>query len=305
MMYGERLGEITGIERPPSLKVSLLQRGLFATTRLTCLEHAPRMTKPVPRTEGFILGLQLRDTSPFEFWYEGRNVPVQEPRRGMISLMDCRADPRVLLRDPFDLLIFYVPHALLNAVTEEECAPRVDTLHIPPGWHIEDNVVHHLGECLLPALAEPNQSSQLFVEQVSLAIVTHLVHAYGGNQLPSRRETRGLDPVQERRAKELLMSRLNGEITLEELARECGLSRSHFARAFKQTTGESAHRWLIARRVERARELLLNSELPIAEIGSQLGFADQSHFTRVFHRSVGMTPAAWRRQRREGPVSRG
>ena len=94
------------------------------------------------------------------------------------------------------------------------------------------------------------------------------------------------------------MARLNGEVTLEVLAQECGLSRSHFARAFKKATGLPPHRWLLDRRIERARELLLNSPLPIADVADLCGFADQSHFTRVFTNALGVSPGEWRRLRR-------
>ena len=96
----------------------------------------------------------------------------------------------------------------------------------------------------------------------------------------------------------MAIARLNGEVTLEALAQECGLSRSHFARAFKKTTGLPAHRWLLDRRIERARELLLNSRLPIADVADRCGFANQSHLTRVFTNALGVSPGEWRRLRR-------
>jgi AraC family transcriptional regulator len=58
------------------------------------------------------------------------------------------------------------------------------------------------------------------------------------------------------------------------------------------------HRWLLARRIERAQELLLHSALSLDRIAAACGFADQSHFSRVFSRQIGIAPSAWRRQRR-------
>ncbi len=80
-----------------------------------------------------------------------------------------------------------------------------------------------------------------------------------------------------------------------EAAQQCGLSVSHFARAFKETTGLPPHRWLIRRRVEVAEALLRNSRMSLTEVALTCGFADQSHFTRVFSRVVGISPGAWRR----------
>ena len=92
-------------------------------------------------------------------------------------------------------------------------------------------------------------------------------------------------------------SRLGEQISLRELANECRLLVSHFATAFRRTTGESPHRWLMKRRVEAAKEMLLSSELPLSAIALDCGFADQSHLTRVFTVMVGAPPGVWRRAR--------
>jgi len=100
---------------------------------------------------------------------------------------------------------------------------------------------------------------------------------------------------QERRAKEVIEANLDGEAPLAELARECGLSASHFSRAFRQTTGTSPHRWLLHRRVENAKRLLLERQSSLSEVALTCGFVDQSHFTRVFTKFSGAGPGAWRR----------
>jgi len=105
----------------------------------------------------------------------------------------------------------------------------------------------------------------------------------------------GLAPWQMRRTEQILRESLDGELTLAHLAGECRLSVAHFARAFKQTTGKTPHRWLLARRVEHAQRLLLTSALPLARVAAACGFADQSHFTHAFSQIVGIGPGAWRR----------
>src|SRR5262245_6465147 len=107
-----------------------------------------------------------------------------------------------------------------------------------------------------------------------------------------------LAPWLERRAKDIMRAHLDGALSIAQLAAECGLSRSHFARSFKRTTGTPPHRWLLAQRIAKATELLLKSESSITDIALACGFADQSHFTRIFVASVGMSPGAWRRVRK-------
>ena len=105
----------------------------------------------------------------------------------------------------------------------------------------------------------------------------------------------GLAPWQEKRAKEMLRANLSGDLGLPELASACRLSSGQFSRAFKRTVGCPPHQWLLHQRVERAKELILNTDEPLRAIALDTGFADQSHFTRVFSQRVKATPAAWRR----------
>lgn len=78
------------------------------------------------------------------------------------------------------------------------------------------------------------------------------------------------------------------------MASACGLSRSYFVKAFYQTTGLPPHRWLIVQRVERAKEWMRNSGLPLSMIADACGFTDQSHFSRTFTRLTGVSPRRWR-----------
>ena len=86
-------------------------------------------------------------------------------------------------------------------------------------------------------------------------------------------------------------------MSVAEMASIVGLSESWFANVFKQTTGSTPLQWQLARRVELSKQLLSESDLPVASVAAQLGFSDQAHLTKVFRQIVGETPAAWRRMR--------
>jgi AraC family transcriptional regulator len=86
----------------------------------------------------------------------------------------------------------------------------------------------------------------------------------------------------------------NNKISLRDLADECSLSVRHFTRTFRQTMGMSLHRWLTLHRVDVAKKMLLNREKSLADVALSCGFADQSHFTRVFAGMTGFTPHGWR-----------
>src|ERR1700680_2935299 len=103
------------------------------------------------------------------------------------------------------------------------------------------------------------------------------------------------EDCEHRRATEVLSENLSGRIRLSEVAQECGLSISHFARSFKASFGVSTHRWLVQRRIERSQDLLIQTRESLSDIAEQAGFADQAAFTHTFHQIVGMSPGRWRR----------
>jgi AraC family transcriptional regulator len=105
----------------------------------------------------------------------------------------------------------------------------------------------------------------------------------------------GLAPWQVRRVAEMMRENLDGNIHLCDLARECGLSVSHFTRTFRKSFGMSPCRWLLERRIDHSKVLLMTSDLPIADIAIRSGFSDQTAFTRAFGRIVGDSPGRWRR----------
>jgi len=105
----------------------------------------------------------------------------------------------------------------------------------------------------------------------------------------------GLAPWQLRRVMHFVDGNLSEKIGPQDLATLTRLSASHFARAFRATVGEAPHAYLIRRRIARAKELMLETNRPLAHIALDCGLADQAHMTRLFSRMVGVSPGAWRR----------
>jgi len=108
----------------------------------------------------------------------------------------------------------------------------------------------------------------------------------------------GLSPRAFRRVREYILTHLEEDISNRVLAEFAGLSPWYFVRAFKQTAGVSPHRFLLQSRVERVKHLLVETELPLAQIAIAAGFGDQSHCTRWFRKLVGITPSRFRWLRR-------
>ena len=122
--------------------------------------------------------------------------------------------------------------------------------------------------------------------------------AHLGQLTPPPQARGGLPPGAMRRVREYVETRLGESIDLAALAGIAALSLYHFARAFKQSAGVTPHHYLVQRRVERAQELLVRTELPLSEIALATGFSDQSHFARHFRQMLGLTPGQFRRSQR-------
>jgi transcriptional regulator GlxA family with amidase domain len=159
----------------------------------------------------------------------------------------------------------------------------------------QDKVLLHLAGALSTALDHCDEVNSLFLDQVVMAVHSRLVSAYG-NRSPSEAWTAGggLAPWQVHRSSELVEARLDGKLSVTDLASESRLSPKHFTRAFRHTFGMPPYRYLLLRRVERAKKLLLLNQLSLAEVALRCGFAGQSHFNRIFAASTGRAPGAWR-----------
>jgi transcriptional regulator GlxA family with amidase domain len=116
--------------------------------------------------------------------------------------------------------------------------------------------------------------------------------------------SRSLTRWQLARTLELFEANFHRPITLDEVANEVRMSKSHFSRGFRVSMGEPPCRYLRRYRVKRAHEMMLSTSKPLSEIALNCGFADQSHFSRIFSRLLGVGPAAWRRGLSRGPGSR-
>ncbi len=297
--YGMRLAEHFGLRSAAVFISRSMRKTEVAVTQLKCDAWNQGLTTPIPAEDAFIIALQLRERPHYDFWLDDRPVGKEPLPAGACAFYDLRRNPITNLISPFHTLAFYLPRKALDWIADDADAARIDELAYRPGSAIDDPVIRNLGACLREAFERPEQASRIFIEHVTFALGTHVAHTYGGMRVPSRPAKGGLAPWQERRAKEFLDANLDGDVSVMLLARACGLSTKHFSRAFRQTTGTSPHRWLVQRRIDKARQILRDADVPLADVAVACGFADQSHLTRVFRRSIGMSPGQWRRACRD------
>jgi len=299
----KKLAEAMYLKDSPAAEVKLSEHASCSFGRFQSSEGLPEIARPISGEKGFIVALQLKAIPYIEQFFGREKVSSGSYPVGGVSAIDLGEEPAVLLPNPFDALVLYVTQATLDEVAYAHGARRVEQLVWPLGHF--DLVVYHLGKTLLSSLEEPHHTSKLVVDHVLHALNCHFVCTYGGVKISGPQFRGGLSSLQKRRATELLEANLDGKIALHQVAEACDLSVGHFARAFRQTFRRPPYKWLTERRVERARDLMTNSRLPLADIAIQSGFADQSALNRTFKRLHGVAPGIWRRTTTRGPICLG
>jgi AraC family transcriptional regulator len=293
--YEDRLAEAMRAENAPAIVTRSLRMADMAVTEIRCDDPLPEMSRPIQQEDAFIVALYLRDSPNREYWEDGRRASVFDLRVGESCVHDLKRAPTALFNKPYHSLAFYLPRAALDTIADDANAPRIRDLSYEPGAGVNDVTISGLGSLLLPALSHPDQANPLFVDHVLLAVGAHIAQTYGGMRPASRLARGGLAPWQERRARDFLRANIKRGVALKDVARECGLSVGHFAHAFRRTLGVAPHKWLIEQRVVLSKEKLRDGGLSLTDVAAECGFSDQSHLTRVFRQTVGVTPGAWRR----------
>ncbi len=159
-----------------------------------------------------------------------------------------------------------------------------------PRFNARDPFLEHLGFLLMAELASGGSEGNLYAESLAQTLVLHLLRTSSTlpaiHTLPERALTQG----QVSKVRDYINDRLDQHITLAELADVVALSRTHFSRLFKQSTGVAPYHYVIRCRVERANFLLRKGEMTLAEVARAVGFADHSHLDRHFKRIMGVSP---------------
>jgi AraC family transcriptional regulator len=291
------IGDRFQLGRPPTILARTASVAPIGFTRLKS-EGAPFVrTKDVPAENAYLFHVQLQPAA-VDMWIDGKLRPATTTTPGITFLYDLRSNPVADIHSSFDNIRFYISQASLDELAFDQGIRRTEGL-VSPRLGSHDRVMYGLANALLDHVERANERSTLFIDHVALAFHAHVMRAYGNAAVPDDLASGGLSPWQLRRVLDFLSAHLSDDPTVSELARECGLSSGYFTRAFRQTTGVTPHQWLIGKRIERARQLLLGNGLGLADIALVCGFVDQSHFSRVFAKLEGESPGRWRQQNRK------
>lgn len=232
-------------------------------------------------------------------WCDALPMMLPHQAEGMIGIYDRSHRWKCTLEGPLHSVQFHFPKSRLDDQLRNAEGEGVLLLgDASARLSVHDPILKYLALASLPLLGSKKDCNIQHGKQLMDAVVTHIARAYGEPRIRSTFDRDRLAPWQIRKVFAYVAAKIEGRVTVEELASECALSPSHFSYLFKITTGSTPHQWLLGRRIELAKGLLRNTHESLASIASASGFSDQSHFTRVFSRRVKASPSMWRRSGR-------
>jgi AraC family transcriptional regulator len=159
----------------------------------------------------------------------------------------------------------------------------------------QDPTILHVAQLLRAEVLSAGLAGNLYVESLRNLLAVHLLRNHTRAFVKPAAADQ-LDGLKLRQLKNYIEEHLAEDLAIATLASLIPMSQFHFARAFKAATGEPPHRYVMQRRIERAKVLLAVARLSVAEVAYQVGFSNQSHFTMQFRKAVGITPKQFREQ---------
>jgi AraC family transcriptional regulator len=193
------------------------------------------------------------------------------------------------------LAVYLDPSLVLRAAAEDATSAAGGGVELIEKSSMDDPLVVQIGQALLAELEADAPGGRLYTESLANVLAVHLLRHYtaaGGGDM--RRFIGGLSGQRLRRVLAFVAENYERDLSLDDLAGEAGMSTFHFAREFKRATGTTPHQHLIKFRVEHAKALLAEGQMPLSEVGLRSGFSHQSHFTRLFRKLTGTTPQSYR-----------
>jgi AraC family transcriptional regulator len=157
-----------------------------------------------------------------------------------------------------------------------------------------DPVINSIGMALMAELESERLGGRLYAESLANVLAVHVLRNYTASVQQGRALVGGMSGRRLKLVLSFIDANYGRDLSLAELAGAAGMSTFHFSREFKKTMGKTPHQYLMKLRIDRAKMLLSQSEMPLIEVGLRSGFSHQSHFTRLFRKLTGTTPQAYR-----------
>jgi AraC family transcriptional regulator len=263
----------------------------LSTSPVEVMESAaPKGKWTTPAAEEISVAMALSDFSAR--WRGSGGLQSHAVAAGTISICELNQSRTLDLRNDTRFGIVLLQQKALDRIGQESgfIVPELQARET-----IDDPTLRSLVDVLLREKNEGFQNGALFTDSVGTAFASHLLHHYSVSPPIRQNSVGGMAPSVLRRCKDLMEANIESDIRLGDLAREAGMSSSHFIRSFRETTGQTPYQFLLHQRVKRAQSLMRDPRASLTEVALASGFADQHHLARVFRRITRMTPSGYRR----------
>jgi AraC family transcriptional regulator len=291
---GDPIGPLDWLKIVPFRSAAASHRLGWVGLEAVRYHAAPAFELNPPAITHHRLVLFTRPPEELDLLYEGvkRHLP---PPAGSISLLPAGTPALWRSRGHRDSLHIYLEPGLVRRVAAEAFGLDPARLTLPP---LDALDLPHLRVVMAAVDAEltaGGAGGRLAAESLANLLAVHLIRHILAPRRPERRRDGALPRGRLRAVVAYIEEHLDAGPTLEQMAAVARLSPYHFARQFKAATGLPPHQYVIARRVERAKQLLqAGTDLSLAEVAARAGFSDQSQFSQHFKRLAGVTPGQFR-----------
>jgi AraC family transcriptional regulator len=226
----------------------------------------------------------------------GKSAAIATARPGVVTVIPAGSTSRWDIHKPMHVVQLYLPHRTLERVAGEAGMAAPGDLLERTGH--TDLITSRLLMSAADALEGNAALDALFRQQLTDLLANRLLAAHAGSPIMSQPVVGGLSPMALRRVIERLRADSDADVSLTALAADAGLSRFHFCRAFKESTGLSPHAWLRQHRLEQAMNMLRDTDESVVSIAAALGYSSQTAFAAAFRKLTSETPSEWRRRTR-------
>ena len=253
--------------------------------------EAPRGNWVLPAVNEVRLGLILSDYSAD--WHSSRGLLSIDVSAGSLSICEFNQPRRMEMRNPANVALVLLQNEILEQPLRDNT--RRQRVEVQERHGLQDHNMRRLMEILLYEKRRDFPGGALFLDSIAAALASHLIRYYSADAPLIANSVGGMAPSTLRRCIALMEARLGGNLRLDELACEAGLSTSHFIRSFRESTGKTPYQFLLDWRVQRAQTLMRDPRTSLTEVARSSGFANQHHMARIFRRITGTTPSNYRR----------
>jgi AraC family transcriptional regulator len=254
--------------------------------------HVPSMEVADVMHKRHVVAINIGHSITCEWKKEGRFQRVFMPRGG-ISFFPSHQPFSGRLKvdgDVFANLLFLALNPVFVSSVAEGLEFDADRIELIEQRRGPDSTLHHIAMALLAGVQTGVALDRMYGEALSTALAVHLLREYGAVVLVPKRQYGGLPRQKLVRAVEYIQDQLDADLTVSGIAQAVGMSRNHFTKLFKESTGQTPYQYVVDARVKKAKELLTTGKFTISEAAYHVGFVDQSHLTHHFKRVFGLPP---------------